>query len=321
VWEDYSTKALMAVASPRGSAVWGPPHTTSTGTPDPQSQAAIAVDEQGNAVVAFTTLSTQPSVSFRARVAGFDAAPPSLSAVLISPSVSASFPAAFSAVASDVWSTPRVSWSFGDGGTADGASVSHVFGTPNASSATVTATDDVGHSTSQSGPVTVVLGDRDRDGVLSDRDCDDANAGVRPGSRDVPGNGVDENCDGADANWATLATTVRLDWVRTRRGLRVASLGVRGVRQGDTIVVRCRGGGCKRASYRLVLSRAPKHAAASLNAATRGATLRAGTALTVEVDRQDYSTRVTTWTVRSGKGPKQSVRCRIPGAKTTQVCA
>ncbi len=41
--------------------------------------------------------------------------------------------------------------------------------------------------------------DSDADGSPDHADCDDANAGIRPGANDVPGNGVDEDCSGADA--------------------------------------------------------------------------------------------------------------------------
>lgn len=44
----------------------------------------------------------------------------------------------------------------------------------------------------------VVL-DRDGDGVNRPFDCDDANPAIRPGAIDAPENGIDEDCDGADA--------------------------------------------------------------------------------------------------------------------------
>ena len=44
-----------------------------------------------------------------------------------------------------------------------------------------------------------IEGDADLDGVRRPADCNDTNPAIRPGATDVPDNGVDENCDGADA--------------------------------------------------------------------------------------------------------------------------
>jgi hypothetical protein len=44
-----------------------------------------------------------------------------------------------------------------------------------------------------------VEGDADGDGVRVPADCDDTNPAIHPGATDVPDNGVDEDCSGADA--------------------------------------------------------------------------------------------------------------------------
>jgi hypothetical protein len=44
-----------------------------------------------------------------------------------------------------------------------------------------------------------IEGDADGDGVRRPRDCDDTKAGINPGARDVPDNGIDEDCNGVDA--------------------------------------------------------------------------------------------------------------------------
>ncbi len=46
------------------------------------------------------------------------------------------------------------------------------------------------------------LGDRDKDGYASwpiGGDCDDRDPRIHPGARDIPGDGIDQNCSGADA--------------------------------------------------------------------------------------------------------------------------
>ncbi|UUY06065.1 PKD domain-containing protein [Svornostia abyssi] len=83
-----------------------------------------------------------------------DATKPSLSSTL--PTTAKTGEAvAFSASASDVWSSVTTSWSFGGGATASGTSTSHTYTTAGTYTVTVTATDAAGNARSVTGQLTV----------------------------------------------------------------------------------------------------------------------------------------------------------------------
>ena len=68
-----------------------------------------------------------------------DTTPPSLSNINVPAAASTGQPVTLSATATDDLSTPTVTWDFGDGSQAQGASVTHVFGSAGAATVTVTA--------------------------------------------------------------------------------------------------------------------------------------------------------------------------------------
>jgi hypothetical protein len=87
----------------------------------------------------------------------FDPVPPTLSPVVATPlSLFTGGATQLDVTATDAWSGPAsVHWDFGDGQSADGASVSHSFANAGVFSARATATDGVGNSTTGSGNVQV----------------------------------------------------------------------------------------------------------------------------------------------------------------------
>jgi PKD domain-containing protein len=87
--------------------------------------------------------------------AGYDASPPVLRSLTVPSALTVGDSALFSVQPFDIWGPVTTTWSFGDGGSADGASVSHTFDSAGDRTVSVTATDGVGNASTASGPVSV----------------------------------------------------------------------------------------------------------------------------------------------------------------------
>ena len=159
------------------------------------------------------------------------------------------------------------------------------------------------------------LVDDDRDGTVAGADCDDTNAAVRPGARDVPGNGVDEDCTGGDAKRALAGGRLSFEFLAFRNGTtKAVRLLVRDLPTGGKAVLHCKGCGFrnktgKRNGDVVNLRRLLKRR------------LRAGAVLEVRLSAPDATTRVIRFTMR-GKGrlPKKRSLCLAPGASKPGRC-
>jgi hypothetical protein len=122
---------------------------------DVSESPAIAFDGEGNAIAVWEHHTITPT-STVLQYAGFDGAPPDIQSVS-APAGVAGQPVSFSANVTDRWTTPTVTWTFGDGGTATGRSVIHTYATHGSYQVTITATDGVGNQSSSG--TSVAIGD------------------------------------------------------------------------------------------------------------------------------------------------------------------
>lgn len=111
----------------------------------------IAVDSQGNAVAIWENNLIE--------AAGYDASGPMLRSLAIPGMGMIGQPLSFSVAPLDVWSMlGQTNWDFGDGTSATGANVTHVYATAGDYPVTVTGADVLGNTTSATGRVTVGTG-------------------------------------------------------------------------------------------------------------------------------------------------------------------
>jgi hypothetical protein len=148
-WERLSgsDEVIEAASGQAATGSWQPPvQLSASGQEAGESQ--VALDSQGNAAAAWRRFD---GASYIAEAAGLDAAGPRLNALAIPDFTFAGAPTAFSVSALDVWSAvASTSWSFGDGASATGASVTHAYGAPGPYAVTLTSTDAVGNATTAS---------------------------------------------------------------------------------------------------------------------------------------------------------------------------
>jgi Putative metal-binding motif len=155
--------------------------------------------------------------------------------------------------------------------------------------------------------------DADGDGSLGPVDCDDGDPSIRPGVGDIPGNGVDEDCDGRDEPLARLDTRARAGWRVFRTHTQAALLSVGPVPADATVHVRCSGRGCPFKLRRRIIAR--NTPSVNLTRPFRGRKLRRGTLIRIRVTKPGTIGRVFRWKMRRGRLPDLDSLCLPPGSR------
>jgi Ca2+-binding RTX toxin-like protein len=184
--------------------------------------------------------------------------------------------------------------------------------------------------------------DFDGDGVIEGTDCNDRDPNIKPGAKDPPGDGVDQNCDGKDSATPVLAAALRIaSAVLPRRGgTQVAALEVlppppSGTKlpAGTQVIVTCKATPQSRRVKgknrpRCLFSRKTKKLGSSKKIVLstffalkrKPVTLPIGTRVELTISAPGFISQVVRYTVRRTATPRRQDFCLPPGATAPTAC-
>jgi hypothetical protein len=164
-------------------------------------------------------------------------------------------------------------------------------------------------------PVPDPVVDADGDGFPSGTDCSDVNNTVFPGAPEVPGNGIDEDCSGADVpGKVTALVRSKFSLTSRRSSPKLTLLQVRDAPAGAQVDVLCSG---RRCPFKQRVRTVGAKGSISLTKLFRKR-LRPGITLDVIVSRPNAIAKVSRFVIRRGKIPGQRSLCLPLGATKPQ---
>jgi hypothetical protein len=161
--------------------------------------------------------------------------------------------------------------------------------------------------------------DSDHDGFAAGQDCNDLDAGIRPGAVEVRGNAVDENCDGLREDLPQITANVSSGWRVNGSRVRVERLLVTSGSEGMAVEFRCSGERCPVKRRALVAGRSGRVNVLAKIRRWRHR-FRAGQTLEVRVTSPDRIGKVVRYLLKRRKTPVGRTLCLPPGARSPHRC-
>jgi hypothetical protein len=165
------------------------------------------------------------------------------------------------------------------------------------------------------------LVDADHDGFPAGLDCDERAAAVHPGAREVPGNRIDENCDGLLAPFPPITATVSSGGRSDERATTFTRLVVTGAPAGAKVQLRCTAPkrACPFSRRTLGADRGRANALATLGRRQRR--IPVGAMIEVRVTAPAMIGKVVRFPIVKAKFPRGQTSCLDPGAPKPRACA
>lgn len=164
--------------------------------------------------------------------------------------------------------------------------------------------------------------DNDGDGIAAAFDCNDNDAGMRPGATDIPDDGIDQDCDSFDEALPFISSTPSLTTRSTSRGRRVRSLRVDRLPPRSVVRVRCIAPKKQRRACafrsRTRTSRSIRRAI-SFTSHFRNRSLPAATKIEVRITSPGLIGKVWIYRINQHTAPRETIRCLTKGSRP-QVC-